>query len=167
MNSFEEDRSIYNGNFEVEIIIDRPVAQVWRQYVDAASWITTHDIEFLKGGPGIEGSVRRIAFKKATELSTPGPHFHYGKIVKAIPEQQQLVKTYTGEGGAYGMHFLCFDDARFVSLGTAQTKVIFNTFAQVQSEAVAQDPAGFNLDSSRQGMLGNLQNLKRMLESQT
>jgi hypothetical protein len=164
MNSWDEDPSVHSGTFEVEIMIDRPVAEVWPQYVDAASWISSHDIEFLTGGPGIAGSIRRISFKKAQELGMPPPHHHYGKIIKAIPEQQQLVKTYAGKEGAYGMQMLCFDDARFVAVGS-QTRVIFNTYAEIRSADVAKDPSGYNLDASRVGMLTNLTNLKRIVES--
>jgi uncharacterized protein YndB with AHSA1/START domain len=163
MNRWDEDPSVYSGTFEVEITIDRPVAEVWRQYVDAASWISTHEIEFVTGAPGIEGSIRRIAFRKAKELGMAPPHHHYGKLIKVIPERQQLVKTYAEKEGAYGMQMLCFDDARFESVGGG-TRVIFNTFAEIKSADVAKDPAAYSLDASRNGMLANLTNLKRMLE---
>lgn len=164
MNPWDEDLSLHSGTFEVDILVDRPVAEVWRQYVDAASWISTHDIEFVAGGPGIEGSIRRIAFKKAKELGMPLPHHHYGKLVKVIPERQQLVKTYAEKEGAYGMQMLCFDDARFAVVGS-QTRITFNTYAEIKSADVAKDPAAYNLDASRVGMLANLTNLKRILES--
>ena len=81
-----------------------------------------------------------------------------------MPERQYLIKTYSEKGGSYGMQMTAFDDARFVGIG-GQTEIIFNLFAEAKSDAIAQDPTAMNLDDSREGMLGNLLNLKRLLES--
>jgi len=164
MSNCDEERSVYNGHFELEVLIDRPVAQVWKQFVDLGSWVTSHDIENAYGAPGTVGSITRVSSKKAIELGLPPPHYHYCKIIKLLPERQCVLKTYTEQEGAYGMKMLAFDDTRFLILN-GKTKLIFNLFAEVRSEAVAQDPAAMNLDGSREGMLGNLNNLKRIVES--
>jgi hypothetical protein len=164
MSSFAEDVYIYNGHMELEVTIKRPVRVVWQQYIDIASWVTSHTIETLSGEPGALGSITRVSFKKAKELSMPSPHYHYCKIIKLEPKRQYVLKTYTEKEGAYGMQMLAFDDTRFIDLSD-KTKLIFNLFAEVRSEAIANDPTSMNLDGSRDGMMGNLNNLKQMLES--
>jgi hypothetical protein len=160
MNNFDEDQSVYNGQFEVDILIDRPVALVFRQYVDVASWVTNNDIEYLYGGPGIVGSIRRVSWRQAKELGLPPAHYHYCKIIKVVPERQHLIKTYSEKGGSYGWKMTSFDDSRFIEVG-GTTKVVFNVFAEIRSDAADT----LNIDASREGMFRNLCNLKRILES--
>jgi len=164
MSQHDEDPTIYNGHFEVEVLIDRPVQQVWKAFLDIGSWVTSHDIETLHGTPGTVGSITRVSFKKAKEQGVPLPHYHYCKLIKVVPEQQWILKTYSEEGGSYGMQMTAFDDGRLIAAGS-QTRATFNIFAEIRSEAVAKDPSAMNLDVSREGMLKNLQNLKRMVES--
>src|SRR5580700_1333959 len=103
MHDYDEPPSVYSGHYEVEVVIDRPIAQVWKQYIDTASWVTTHDIENIHGEPGTVGSVTRVTFKRAKELGMPPPHFHYCRLIKVIPEKQWLLKTYAGPGGTNGV----------------------------------------------------------------
>jgi hypothetical protein len=84
--------------------------------------------------------------------------------MKLVRERQYLLKTYSEEGGSYGMQLTCFDDTRFLPID-GKTKVVFNLFAELIGEAIAKDPAGMNLEQSREGMLRNLNNLKRIVES--
>jgi uncharacterized protein YndB with AHSA1/START domain len=161
----DEGMSVYNGHFELEVLIERPVVQVWRQYLDMASWVTSHDIENAYGAPGTVGSITRVSSKRAKERGAPPPHHHYCKLIKLVPERQYVLKTYTGKDGAYGMYMIAFDDTRFLATG-GQTKIIFNLFVEARSEAIAKESGTMNLDGSREGMLGNLNNLKRILEGQ-
>jgi hypothetical protein len=160
MNGYDEDRFVYNAHTEIEIIIARPVGQVWSQFLDVGSWVTSHEIENVFGTPGTLGSITRVSFKKAKELGLAPPHYHYCKIIKLIPEEHYILKTYTEKEGAYGMHVVGFDDMRFVPLGD-QTKIGFNLFAQFRSETI--DLAGI-AEGSRAGMLVNLNTLKGIVE---
>jgi hypothetical protein len=164
MNTFDEDPSTYNGHFEVDIVIDRPVKQVWKHFLNIGSWVTSHDIETIHGTPHTVGSITRVSFKKAKEFELPPAHHHYCKMIHLISERQWLLKTYSEKGGSYGMQMMGFDDGRVVDLGD-KTKAIFGVFLEIKSEAVAKDPTGINLDVSRDGMIQNLANLKRMVES--
>jgi hypothetical protein len=159
-----EGRSVYNGHFELEILIERPVSQVWNQFVDLSTWVTSHRIETVAGEAGKLGSVTRVTDLTAEEFGCPPPYHHYCKIIKLVPHQQYVLKTYSEKGGSYGMEMKCFDDTRFVALN-GKTQVIFNIFAEMEGDAVALDPAAMNLDGSQDGMLKNLQNLKRIVES--
>ena len=163
MNTWDEDRSVFNGHFELDILIDSPVEKVWSQYMDTGSWVTSHDIEFIHGSPGTLGAVKRVAFKRARELGMPPPHYHFCKIIKLVPNQQHALKTYTESAGAYGMRIIAFDDTRFHVIGTT-TKVTFNIFMETRSEAAPKDPSAANMEASRAGMLVNLNNLKRIVE---
>jgi hypothetical protein len=165
MNTSEEDRSVYNGHFEVEVLVDRSVEQVWSQYLDIGSWITSHDIANAFGTPGTVGSTTRVSIKGAKELGMPPAHHHYCKIVKLVPERQYLIKTYSEKGGSYGWQFIAFDDTRFVEMERG-TKIVFNFFSQHKAESVPKDWAVLQqgLETSREGMLSNLNNLKRIVE---
>jgi hypothetical protein len=57
-----------------------------------------------------------------------------------------------------------FDDGRLIPID-GKTKATFNISIEIRGEAVAKDPAGFNLEASRDGMLRNFANLKRIVES--
>lgn len=164
MSNCDEDRSVYNGHFEVEVLINRPVARVWRQYLDIGSWVTSHDIEQVYGEPDAVGCITRCSARAAKALGVPQPHYHYCKIIKLVPRRQYVLKSYAEKGGSYGMEAVTgFDDTRFIEIGNT-TKVVFNIFAEMRGEVVAKDPAAMNLDPS--GMIGNLNNLKRIVESQ-
>src|SRR6266702_1276 len=159
MSQCDEDRSVYNGHFELEVLIDRPVEEVWPQFIDIPSWVTSHDIETVYGTPGTVGSITRVSFKKAKEQGFPLAHHHYCKLIKVVPERQWILKTYPERGGSYGMQMTGFDDGRLVAID-GKTKAIFNVFIEIRSEAVAKDPASMNMDISREGMVKNLNNLK-------
>jgi hypothetical protein len=162
MSDCDEDRSIYNGHFEVEVVIHRPVAQVWHQFLDIGSWVTSHDIEEVHGERDSVGSITRCSSKAAKQLGVPPPHYHYCKIIKLVPERQYVLKSYAEKGGSYGMQAITgFDDTRFIEMGN-KTKVVFNIFAAMRGEAIAKDPAAMNLDPS--GMIANLNKLKHIVE---
>src|SRR5690348_5356755 len=99
----DEDASVHNGHYEVEVVIDRPLAQVWKQFLDIPSWVITHHMEYVYGEPGTEGSIARVAFKKAKEMNFPLAHHHYCKLIKVVPERQWIQKTYAEKGGSYGV----------------------------------------------------------------
>jgi hypothetical protein len=160
----DEDCSVYNGHFEVEVLINRPVGQVWKQFLDVSSWVISHDIENASGVPGTLGSITRVSPKNAKEQRLPPAPYHYCKIIKLVPERQYVLKTYPEKGGSYGMHSISFDDTRFVAID-GKTKVTFSIFFEVKSEAVAKDPAAINVDASREGMVKNLNKLKQIVES--
>lgn len=164
MTNYDEDLSVYNGHLELDILIDRPVHDVWVQFLDLGSWITSHRVEPVSGVPGTLGSITRVAFKKAKELGMPPAHHHYCKVIKVVPDVQYVMKTYSEQGGSYGMQMLGYDDTRFEAK-SGQTKLTFNLFAEVRADFVAKDPNAMNLETSREGMLGNLNNLKRILET--
>jgi len=164
MNNYDEDRSVFNGHYEVEILIDRPVAHVWRQFLDVGSWVSSHDIDTVCGAQDSVGSITRVAFKKAQGLEMPLPHYHFCKIIKLVPERQYVLKTFSEKGGSYGWQITAFDDTRFIEID-GRTKMIFNIFAEIRAESVAKDPTPMNLDESREGTLRNFNNLKRIVES--
>jgi hypothetical protein len=165
MSTYDEDRLVYNAHYEVEVLIDQPVNKVWRQFVDVVSWVVTHDIEEVAGTRGTVGAITRVSFKKAGEMGMPLPHHHYCKIVKLIPERQYVLKTYSEKGGSYGNQMRCFDDTRFVPVNRS-TKIIFNFYVELTGEAMAQDRDSIDLamETSREGMLRNLNNLKNIVE---
>src|SRR6266702_2180424 len=99
MSQCDEDRSVYNGHFELEVLIDRPVEEVWPQFIDIPSWVTSHDIETVYGTPGTVGSITRVSFKKAKEQGFPLAHHHYCKLIKVVPERQWILKTYPERSG--------------------------------------------------------------------
>jgi hypothetical protein len=171
MSDWDEGLSVYNGHSEVEIVIDRPVAEVWKQFLDLPSWVANFDVKNVHGTPNTEGSITRVNFNEAKEQGLPPQHYHYCKIIKLIPERRYVLKTYSAEGGSYGMQMLGFDDGRFVALeGEGKTKISFAVFCEykgkVVAEAIAKNPSAWDDDvrQSAEGMLRNLNNLKRMLE---
>jgi hypothetical protein len=168
MITCDEDRTIFNGYLEFEVFIERPVAQVWKKVLEIQSWVTSHRIEDVCGEPGTLGSITRVSFKKAGEQGYPPAHHHYCKIIRLIPEQQYLLKTYSEKGGSYGMQMTAFDDFRLLAID-GKTKLTITFFCEYRGESVAQqDPDAMNrsLEASREGMLKNLDNLKRMVERQ-
>jgi hypothetical protein len=156
MSQCDEDRSIYNGHFEIEIVIDRPLQDVWSQFVNIPSWVISHDIEQVSGQPGCVGSVMRVYLRGAKEEGC-----HYSKLIKLVPGRQWLLKTYSEKGDAYQM--TGFDDGRLVAM-EGKTKAVFNLYIEIKGEAVAADPSAINLDASRETMVKNLSNLKQILE---
>jgi hypothetical protein len=166
-----EDPSILNGQYEVEIMIDRPVEQVWKQYIDQKSWVTSHGIETVSGKPGTLGAVMKASFKGAPGFAMPLPHHHYVQFIKIVPEQQFLCKTYSEKGGSYGYESMkAFDDARVYAIGD-RTRVTFDLFIEYKSAEIAKLTAAEKLDEwrmkvSQEGMLKNLENLKRIVEGQ-
>jgi hypothetical protein len=166
MNQYDEDRSVFTGHYEVDVLIDRLVGQVWKQLLDISSWVTSHEIELVSGAPDAVGGITRVSApsKIAREITLPPPLYHYCKIIELVPEQRYLLKTYSEKGGSYGMHISGFDDVRLVSI-EKKTKVIVNLFCEFRGDVVAKDPAAMSLDVSRDGMRNNLDNLKRILES--
>ena len=165
MSSFDEDLSVYSDHYEVEVLINRPISQVWKQYVDIPSWVITHRIETVSGEPGTVGSITRVAFKRAQEMGMPPPHYHYCKLIKLVPERRWVLKTYAEKGGSYGcQEFHTFDEGRVSAVDSQTTLVTFNLFSEIKAEAIARDPGGMNLDASRDGMQRNLENLKKVVE---
>ena len=171
MNDWNEGPSIYNGFSEVEIVINRPIAEVWNKFLDLGSWVMNFDIDELYGKPGTLGSIWRCSFKAAAEQGLPPQHHHYCKIYRLIPEQRYVLKTYSAEGGSYGMEITAFDDGRFIALDPGMTKISFALFCEYKgknvAEAAAKNPSVWDDDvrQSADGMLSNLNNLKRILES--
>lgn len=163
MSDCDEDRSVYNAHSEVEVLIDRPVAQVWKQFLNMGSWVTSHVIEEIYGARGTVGSITRVSFKGANQEGYPAPHHHYCKIIKVVPERQYVLKTYSEKGGSYGVHITAFDDAHFVAKDGG-TILTFSFFGEFRGERVAKDPAAINMDASREGMVKNLNTLKRIVE---
>jgi hypothetical protein len=163
MSNGEEQPQVFNGQFEVEIVIDRPAANVWPHFLNTASWVTSHDIELVKGSAGAVGSVTRLRWKEAARQNLPSAPYHYCKVVAVVPERQLVLKSYSEAGGSYGMQIVAFDDTRLVPLATG-TRVVFNFFVEIRADAVANDPDGISLEASRRGMLDNLHNLKRLVE---
>lgn len=164
MSEYDEDVNISNGHYEVAVIIDCPVKEVWKRFLDMGSWVTSHHIETVKGLPRTLGEVTRVSFKNSREISLPEPHHHFCKIIKLIPEFQYVLKTFTGKDGAYGMNLTAFDDGRFFSIGSAQTKITWNVMVEWRSQAKATVSGDEQMEISRRGMLANLNQLKRILE---
>lgn len=169
MSPFDEDLSIRNGHYDIEIVIDRPIAQVWKQFLDIRSWVTSHDIEHIYGEPGTVGSITRVSFKGAKAEALPRPHHHYCKLITVVPEKRWLLKTYSEKGGSYGFGLRGFDDGQLFAMGD-KTRVTFNLYIEYQSETFAKDTTldleASRNDVSRDGMVKNLENLKLILERQ-
>jgi hypothetical protein len=166
MKSVDEDSVVSNGHYEVEVIIDRPASQVWTPLLDDTLWVTTHGIQAVSGELGSVGFITRVSSKTENLVAAPPPHYHYCKLIKLVPEKQYVLKSYSEKGGSYGAQMTGFDDTRLVAMGD-RTKVIFNIYWEARSEALAGDLAAQALNSevSRQGMITNLNNLKRSVES--
>jgi hypothetical protein len=172
VSSVDEDASVWNGTYEIEVTIDRPVSEVWEQFLDVGSWVTSHKIEEITEPRRVLGAITRVspseeamrAVTSGTGEGLPPVHYHYCKIIKLVPEQQYVLKTYSEKGGSYGLEIVAFDDARFYS-EDGKTRAVFNLFCSFKGELVAKDPSAMSLEGSRQGMIGNLENLKRIVES--
>ena len=163
MSDYDEAPSVYSGTYDVEVLIDRPMSEVWKQFLQLSSWVTSHRIEEVSGAPGTVGSITRVFDENATEPDYPPPHYHFCKVIKLIPEQRYVLKTYSEKGGSYGLRLACFDDFQFVAID-GKTKITFNLFAEFEGEAIARDPSIGGMDGSREGMAKNLNNLKRIVE---
>jgi hypothetical protein len=113
----------------------------------------------------------KCSFKGAPGFSMPLPHHHYVQFIKIVPERQFVCKTYSEKGGSYGYERMtAFDDGRVYAVGD-KTRVTFDLFIEYKSEEIAKQSAASKLDEwrmdvSREGMLKNLENLKRILEAQ-
>jgi hypothetical protein len=173
MSQYDEDRSVYNGHFELEVHIDRPVGEVWKQLVELGSWVTTHGIERLVGAWDAVGGIVRIYPKGLDDPKSlegtglpplPPPHYHYGKLIKLVPERQHLMKAYEAPGGSYGLKIGAFEDYR-LSCVDGKTRVVFNGYIEYSGPMIAKDPNYITVDSSREAMTKNLANLKRIVES--
>jgi len=173
MSDVDEDRSVWNGTYQVEVTIDRPVTEVWNQFLDVASWVTSHRIEEVSEPRRTLGAITRVspseeamrAVSSATGEELPPAHHHYCKIVHFVPEQQYVLKTYSEKGGSYGLELTAFDDTRFTPLDGDRTKVTFNLFCEMKGGLVEKDPTAMSLEGSRLGMVENLNNLKRLVEN--
>src|SRR5262245_29529306 len=128
MNTYDEDPSVFTAHYEVEVLINRPVGPVWRQFLDISSWVTSHKIELVSGALDAVGGITRVSAPHAVETGLPRPHHHFCKIITLVPERHYVLKTYADRGGSYGLQLSCFDDARFDSID-GKTKVTFNLFA--------------------------------------
>jgi hypothetical protein len=128
--------------------------------------VTSHDVENVYGAVGAAGFITRLSTKAKSWVGTPPPHYHYCKVLKLVPERQQLLKTYTEKGGSYGMQMIAFDDTRLITMGD-RTKITFDIYMEAKSEAIAINPGAMaqQLEASRDGMAKNLSNLKRIVES--
>jgi len=157
MKDCDENYLVHNGHLELEIFVERPVCEVWTRFIDMAAWVTSHTIESAKGTPGALGSIMRASFKRAAEMGIPLPHYHYCKVIKLIPERQYLFKTYSEEGGSYGISIKGFDDARFHQSENG-TRITFNFYGEYVGRYLPKDP------SDGDHMMRNLQNLKRITE---
>jgi hypothetical protein len=172
--SLDEDVSVWNGTYEIEVVIDRPVGEVWEQFLDIGSWVTSHRIEEITEPRRVLGAITRVspseeamrAVTSGTGEGLPPAHHHYCKIIKLVPEEQYVLKTYSEEGGSYGMDIVAYDDARFFP-ENGKTCAVFNLFAEFRGDVVAKDPGAISLEGSRQGMIANLENLKRIVEEKT
>jgi hypothetical protein len=166
MSQVDEDSSVHNSTDDLEIFIARPTAQVWRQCIDAASWVTSHHVENVRGAPGALGSITRVSFKRARELGMPLPHYHYCKVIQLVPERQYVLKAYSERGGSYGVCLTGFDDTRFFSVDGG-TKITFRAYSEYKGELVTNEPSALKDAEEDNHMLQNLENLKRIVESQT
>jgi hypothetical protein len=172
----DEDPAVANGVYEIEIVIDAPVAHVWEQFLDVGSWVTSHRIEEVGDLRRTLGAITRVSPREdvvknveAQGPAIPLPHHHYCKIIKFVPEEQYSLKTYAEKGGSYGLEeFLAFDDSRFVAID-GKTKLTFTLFSHVKGDLVAHDSETMtrSMDGSRAGMVANLENLQRIVQSKT
>jgi uncharacterized protein YndB with AHSA1/START domain len=173
-HDFEEDAAVGSGLYEIELVINAPVSKVWEQFLDIGSWVTSHKIEEVGELRREVGAVTRVSpsQKAVDELGSEGaaiplPHHHYCRIIDLVPEQQYVLKTYAEQGGSYGLEeFLAFDVSRFYAIDGG-TRATFTLFAHMKGEFVTSDPGAMDLcmRTSRAGMVGNLENLKRIVES--
>jgi hypothetical protein len=165
MDRYDEDPTIYSGHYEAEITIDRPVARVWVQYLNIGSWVCSHEVEVVYGQPDTVGSITRVSYKRAKELAYEPALYHYCKIIQLIYGYRYLLKSYSERGGSYGWNFIAFDDTRFFE-ADGRTKVVFNFYAEYKAKKTPVDWAVLDqgMEDSRQGMLNNLGNLKKLVE---
>jgi hypothetical protein len=166
MASVDEIPSVYSGHYQVEVVIDRPAAEVWKQFLDIGSWVTSHNIEDVEGTPETLGSITRVSFRGADDAGYPPAHYHYCKIITLVPERDYVLKTYSEQGGSYGLQISAFDHANFVE-ADGKTTVTFNLYAEYEGDAVANDRAAMDemMKVSSDGMVKNLGKLKAIVES--
>jgi hypothetical protein len=166
MASVDEIPSVYSGHYEVGVVIDRPVAEVWQQFLDIGSWVTSHDIEDVEGTPQTLGSITRVSFRGVLEAGYPPAHYHYCKIITLDPERDYVLKTYSEQGGSYGLEISAFDHASFAEVD-GKTTVTFDLFAEYKTDAAEIDRAAMDemMKVSSDGMVKNLGKLKALVES--
>src|SRR4051812_21858812 len=172
IHDFDEDSAVGRGLSEIELVIDAPLADVWGQFLDIGSWVTSHKIEEVGELRRTLGAVTRVSPKEETveDLGADGPaiplpHYHYCRIIKFLPEQQYVLKTYAETGGSYGLEeFLAFDDSRFYAVD-GKTTATFTLYAHMKGALVANDADAMDrsMQTSRAGMVSNLENLKRIV----
>jgi hypothetical protein len=162
MSSHDEDPSITNSVTELQVFIDRPISQVWKQFLDLGSWVTSHQIEEISEEKRTIGAITRVSNARAKELGLPLPHHHYCKLIKLVPERQYVLKAYSEKGGSYGTQYSGFDDARFVSKDGG-TELTFSFYDEIRSD---RTDVTKSTEASDDGMKRNLLNLKRIVEGQ-
>ena len=168
MSNYDEDASIVNDLLDLEILIVRPVAQVWKQWLDLSSWVISHDIEQVEGERDEVGGITRVSDRCSKEVGYPTPHYHYCKVIELIPQRRYVLKSYTEKGGSYGLQFIGFDEARFHIVDRDSTKVHFRFLGETRGMAtlIVEHPAKLTEVGSDNHMWRNLENLKRIVESQ-
>jgi hypothetical protein len=60
-HEFDEETAVPNGTYEIEIVIDAPVAKVWQQFLDIGSWVTSHKIEEVGDLRRTLGALTRVS----------------------------------------------------------------------------------------------------------
>ena len=165
MSKFDEDSLVHNNILDLEIVIDRSVAQVWKQLMDVGSWVTSHDIEEVSDVRRTLGAITRVSARRAKELGFPPPHYHYCKIIHLIPERQCVLKSYSEKGGSYGMRMTGFDDTRLIAVD-GQTKISFRAYSEYRGELLIKMSEALKSAEEDDHMLKNVENLKRIVENQ-
>jgi len=167
VTNYDEDPSVENEIVDLEIVIDRPVSQVWNKWMDLSSWVTSHDIEQVAGTRDAVGGITRVSYRAAKEIGPPPPHYHYNKVIHVVPEKQYVLKSYAEKGGSYGQYFIGFDETRFYAMD-GKTRVSFRFFGHSQGAAdvVVKNPDKAKEFANVPHMQMNLENLKRLLESE-
>src|SRR6185437_7683748 len=138
MTQYDEDPTVYNGHFELEVLIDRPVEQVWAQFFDIPSWVLTHEIDLVSGARGTVGSITQVFSRNAREEV-----YHYCKLIKLVSGARWILKTFLERGAEYD--YTAFEEGRLLPVNNKRN-VIYNNFIEVIAQSNEKDPGVMNLD---------------------
>ena len=92
---------VWNG----EILIDAPIADVWRHALDYPSWQNYSTVRRISGEAGCEGEVMQLK-KEEAGLNLPP---YYARTIKLDPPRRVIWKTYRDSPDYFGIVEFRFD----------------------------------------------------------
>jgi hypothetical protein len=114
----------------IDFVLDHPVDVVWPFILRTEEWIGSHRFEYLSGGPGEVGAVRRLTTSEGSSLTETVSVVPPRRIVHRLLSLEQPLGATTAMSGylIYNLH----------DLGE-RTLVSYETVARAESTLVGQE----------------------------